>query len=252
MKYFFGKWPQIKKKLETTKNVFLFFDYDGTLTPIVRKPKLAKLDRKVKELLKKLSGKFKVAVISGRPLREVKKFVGLKNIIYSGNHGFEIEIQPQIFIHPEAEKIRPEIQRIKRIIEQKTTGIKGSWIEDKGLVISIHWRCVDKKHSPKLLTIIHSAIRNNSRVRLTKGKKVWEIRPNIDWHKGKAVRFILSLLPTPYSLLPVFIGDDTTDEDAFKALRSGITIRICKSNKSSARYYLKNQSEILRFLKILN
>ncbi|MFA5780564.1 MAG: trehalose-phosphatase [Elusimicrobiota bacterium] len=251
MKYLFDHWDKLKRGINS-KYMFLFFDYDGTLTPIVRKPELAKLDKKVQKFLKKLSGKFKIAIISGRPLWEVKKFVGLKNIIYSGNHGFEIEFDRQKFIHPEVQKIVPEIQKIKQVISAKIKNIKGAFLEDKGIVISIHWRLVDKKYLPKLFVLVREIIRDNMRIRLTKGKKVWEIRPNVDWDKGKAVRFILTLFPTPYSLFPVFIGDDTTDEDAFKISKNGITIRVGKSNKSNARYYLKSQSEVIKFLKTLN
>ncbi|MEW6557352.1 MAG: trehalose-phosphatase [Elusimicrobiota bacterium] len=260
MNYFFSEWKRINKRLTNKKRIF-FFDYDGTLTPIVKKPEYAKLDSQIKWLLKKLSEKYTVAIISGRPLYDIKKQVGLKNIIYSGNHGFEIETQintdkkhrfTQIFIHPEAQKIKPIIQRIRPVLEKKIKNIKGAFVENKGLILSIHWRLVDKRYIPKLFVIIREVIRTNSRVVLTKGKKVWEIRPNINWDKGKAVRFILSLFPLPSSLFPVYIGDDTTDEDAFKMLKNGITVRIGKLTKSNANYYLKNQSEIIKFLKTLS
>ena len=273
MRYFFDNCDKIKKEL-ADKNIFLFLDYDGTLTPIVKKPELAKLDSQIKKLLRKISRNCPTAIISGRPLNEIEKLVGLKNIIYSGNHGFEIETQitaddtkchsesrkkrdnlreqsrrlPQIFVQIEARKIKPIIQKIRYVLEKKIKNIKGAFVENKGLTLSIHWRLVDKKNLLNLFAIIRETIRNNSRVRLTKGKKVWEIRPNIIWDKGKAVQWILSLLPTSYSLCPIYIGDDTTDEDVFKVLKNGITIRIRKSKKSKARYYLKKQSEIKKLL----
>ncbi len=248
MKYLFSEWQPLQKKLKNTKKISLFLDYDGTLTPIVKKPELAKLSLQIKKLLRKISGKYTVAIISGRPLNEIKKLVGLKNIIYSGNHGFEIEIKGKKIIQNVSRGTKNEIRRIKDKLVKEIKKIDGAFLEDKGLTLSIHWRLVDKKNLLNLFATIRDVIRDNSRVSLTKGKKVWEIRPNINWDKGRAVKKILSLRPTRYSLLPVYIGDDTTDEDVFKVLKNGITIRIGKSKSSNARYYLKNQSEIKKFL----
>lgn len=261
MKYFFDNRDKIKKTF-AGRNFFLFLDCDGTLTPIVDKPKSVKLDAETKTILKKISENKKIipAIISGRPLHEVKKMVGIKNIIYSGNHGFEMETQmfankksesPRIFVHPEAKKIMPVIRKIRPVLEKGLKDIKGAFVEDKGLILSIHWRSADKKYLPKLFALIRDTICDNSRVSLTKGKKVWEIRPNVNWNKGSAVKYILSLVPHPSSFVPVFVGDDATDEDAFKVLQKGITIRIGKSKESKARYYLKNQPEIKKFLNCL-
>ncbi len=252
MKYFFSEWRTLQKKLKNAEKIFLFLDYDGTLTPIVKKPELAKLDSQLKKLLRKISVKYPTAIISGRPLKEIKKLVGIKNIIYSGNHGLEIEINGKKIIQNASRESKKEICRIKDKLAKEIKKIDGAFLEDKGLTLSIHWRLVNKKNLLKLFATIRAVIRNNSCVVLTKGKKVWEIRPNINWNKGNAVRFILSLLPTAYCPLPIFIGDDTTDEDAFRTLKNGITVRIGKSKSTKARYYLKNQSEIQGFLKTLN
>jgi len=251
MKYFFTEWKKISEKLVGKKR-FFFFDYDGTLTPIVKKPELAKLDSRIKDILRKISKANKVAIISGRPLSEIKNFIGIKNIIYSGNHGFEIEIKGKKIIQNTDHWTKNEIRRIKDKLAKEIKKIDGAFLEDKGLTLSVHWRLTSKKDLPKLFALIRETIRANSRLKLTKGKKVWEIRPNINWHKGKAVRFVMSKVQSPKSeVVPVFIGDDATDEDVFKVLENGITVRIGKSKKSKAKYYLKNQSEINRFLNLL-
>ncbi|MBN1385044.1 MAG: trehalose-phosphatase [Elusimicrobia bacterium] len=288
MKYFFNEWKTIQKKLNNTKKLLVFFDYDGTLTPIVSRPELAKLSLETKKLLTKVSESKKVvlAIVSGRPLKEVKKFIKIKNIIYAGNHGFEIaahsgvtrhqlrscgrvETQagvktglPRIYIHPafarkgwvhpEAKKTRPLLQRIKKVLKKKIGNIKGAFVEDKGLTLTIHWRLTPKKYLSKLFALVRSLICGNLHLKLTRGKKVWEIRPNIDWHKGKAVEYIMSKVQCPKSSVTLYLGDDVTDEDAFKSLGKGISIRIGKLKNSKAKYYLKNQSEINKFLKSLN
>ncbi|OGS44173.1 MAG: trehalose-phosphatase [Elusimicrobia bacterium RIFOXYD2_FULL_34_15] len=260
MKYLFDKWNSISKKIKGLK-ILLCFDYDGTLTPIAKKPEYAKLDFKTRNILKNVckNKKFILMVISGRPLSEIRKMVKLRDVIYAGNHGFEIEIKKCNFVHQEAEIASPIIKEIRKIIENKIKMIPGAFVEDKKFTLSIHWRLVNKKYLRKLFSIIKNVIHNNKKIKLTKGKKVWEIRPNINWDKGKALLWVLSRLSAKraglhvrYPLLPVYVGDDTTDEDAFKALKCGITVKVGKSNKSKAGYYLKSQQEVVKFLKILN
>lgn len=253
MKYFFRDKNEIIEKLRL-RRVLIFLDYDGTLVPIRKTPKLAVVNQKTKELLGQVSKKHFIAVISGRTLPEIKKLVGIKNIIYSGNHGFEIEIKGRKIVQDVPLESKEEIRRIKNKLIKEIKKIRGAFLEDKGLTLSIHWRLVSKKSLSKLFAMIRDTIRpalRAFRIRLTKGKKVWEIRPNINWDKGRAVKYICSLLPVRNQLLPVYIGDDTTDEDAFKVLKNGITIRIGKSKKSKARYYIKKQSEIKKLLNCL-
>ena len=253
MKYFFNELGKIKKKIKGYK-ILLCLDYDGTLTPIVKKPEYAKLGQNIKHALENIKSNKNIilAIISGRTLSGIKKLVNLRNVIYAGNHGFEIEIGRDVFIHRGLKEAIPIISKIKKAISKKIKGIRGAFIEDKEFTLSIHWRLVKKKYLNKLFLIIKNIIHNNSKIRLTIGKKVWEIRPNIAWDKGKAVELIYSKVNKNNNLKIIYIGDDTTDEDAFSVLKKEITIKIGKSNKSKAKYYLKKQSEIKNILNLLS
>jgi len=257
MKNLFRHWDNLKKELRN-KYIMLFLDYDGTLTPIVSTPGKAFISQKVKELLSKLSKspECKLAIISGRALKDIKNLIGLKGIIYSGNHGLEIEgpkIKFEYFVSPRYKMI---LWRIKNDLQQKISSIPGAFVEDKGLSLSLHYRLADKKQIPQIKTIFHEAVilylvRN--KIKIKSGKMVLEVRPPAEWNKGKVVLWLLTrqIFAAKKSMIfPIYIGDDTTDEDAFKVLeKKGLTIFVGEPKESYARYYLNNPKEVIDFLK---
>jgi len=256
MKYLFNEWNTIRDKIKD-KYLFIFLDFDGTLVPIAETPDKAILPEKVKELLAGLADnpRLKIALISGRAIEDIKNKIGLKSIIYSGNHGLEIE-GPKIDFKPMVSpRYRIIIERIKNDLEQKISSIDGAFVEDKGLSLSLHYRLVNKSQIPLLKTIFHEAVilhlvRN--KIKIKPGKMVLEVRPPVEWDKGKVVLWLLSrqmFALKKEGILPIYIGDDMTDEDAFKALKNkGLTIFVGEHKDSRARYYLRNQDEVIEFL----
>jgi trehalose-phosphatase len=255
MKYLFRDLAKIKQLL-SNRLIFLFLDYDGTLAPIREKPKYALIPKHTKNLLSELSKipQCKIAVISGRSLKDVSRIVGLDNIIYGGNHGLELK-GPQIqFRSPVSKKHKAILEQINRNLRNKLRSIKGVLIEDKGLSLSVHYRLVAPKNIPLVKTIFCEATafhlwRNEIRVRT--GKMVIEVCPPVNWDKGKAVLWLLQNISSRNAIpaMPVYIGDDLTDEDAFKLLEnSGLTIFVGKPKKSNAKYYVKDTTEVLDFL----
>ena len=239
------------------KKTALLLDYDGTLTPIVSTPDEAILYDDMRSVLGKLKDdpNYVVAVISGRSLMDVKSKVELDGICYAGNHGMEIEYLGDIYIHPDAKKKMQVIKKICLESHPLLNGIEGVIIEDKGLTASIHYRMVSPKEIPKVKRIVESAIKpyiEKGDVKLTHGKMVLEIRPNILWDKGKAVEWVLKAIERAVSqeYFPVYIGDDRTDEDAFKVLKGkGITILVSsKIKNSNAEFMLYNVEEVKNFL----
>lgn len=257
MVYLFDQWEQVKRRLGN-KYLLLFFDYDGTLTPIAQTPQQALIPQRVKELLKKLSQRhnYTLAVISGRALADIKRMVGLKDIIYVGNHGLEIE-GPKIKF---ASLVPPGSRSAIREIYEKMAGnlskIRGVLIEDKGLAISVHYRQVDAKDIPEFLSIFSETsgpFTMRNKVKISEGKKVYEIRPPLARDKGKTVLWILArqqFSAGEDKVFPVYFGDDITDESGFRALKNkGLTIFVGEPKASAAAYYVRNAEEVSRFMK---
>jgi len=259
MRYIFHNLERIKNNLKG-KYLFLFLDCDGTLAPIAGSPDEAVISQKTKRLLGLLSQKknCSVAIISGRALDDLKKKFGLKNIIYSGNHGLQIEgagIRRELAVPRGYKKV---LQRIKAQLKKALSGVKGVLIEDKKLSLSLHFRLAGKaqlpfiKHTFRRSTILYLA---KNKIKVKGGKKVLEIMPPVDWDKGKIVLWLLArqaLALKKDGILPIYIGDDLTDEDAFNALKAkGLTVLVGKPRNSKADYYLKNTEEVTEFLRFI-
>ena len=256
MDHLLSEWNELKEKLKD-KFIFLFLDYDGTLTPIVETPREAIISCETKELLEKLSKipKCKIAIISGRALKDIKNKVNLENIIYVGNHGLEIEDPKIKFESPISSRYKDILEYIKTDLIKELSLIKGVILEDKGFSLSVHFRLVDRKKIPQVKAIVHESaipylVRNE--IKIKPGKMVLEIRLPGNWDKGKVVLWLLArqrFLIGEKDLIPIYIGDDKTDEDAFKALKNeGLTVFVDRPRLSHARYYLKNTEEVTDLL----
>lgn len=256
MDYLFDKWDGIKNEL-SNKKIFLFLDFDGTLTPIEKSPERAVLSKPMKALLARLSKKksINISIISGRALKDVKAKVGLNNIVYVGNHGFEIEGPKIKYRVPTSIKYRKALKEIKANLGRNLSTIEGVILEDKGFSLSVHFRLVRKTLVAKVKTIVLKTVMayaQKNTIAIRPGKMVLEIMPPFEWDKGKVALWLLArqkFLMKNKPIIPVYIGDDITDEDAFSALKNkGITIRVGKSAGSGAEFYLKNTGEVFQFL----
>jgi len=232
----------------------LMLDYDGTLTPIRKHPKLAVLSPKRRYFLRQLAGRpgNKLAIISGRKLSDIKRLVGIKNIIYVGNHGFEIEAGGKYWIHPAAKRFSLLLKKIKRALKNGLS-YRQIFIEDKGLTLSVHYRCLAGKRLPAFKKAFFRAVKPwQDRLMLTHGKKVFELRPPVDWDKGKAVNWLIGR-PGQKDYFPVYIGDDRTDEDAFRALKGkGLALKVGPGGKTLAAKRLRDVAAVYRFLLYLS
>jgi len=252
--YFFEKKPLInfQDKIKKHLKIALFLDFDGTLVPIQKDPAQCFLSEKMKRHLKLLSSfpNCWVSILSGRMLSDVRKRVGIQKIYYAGNHGLDISGPGIRYVYPTAVSTKPLIRRVSRIIEKEIVSIKGAWIEDKKYTVTLHFRSVKKSDVPIVKKIFYNIVAeflNKKLLAVVKGKKILELVPAISWNKGMALRYILERLGDKH--LPIYIGDDITDEDAFKSIRNkGITVRVGRSRKTLAGYYLKRQSEVSEFL----
>lgn len=238
-----------------SRRLVLFLDYDGTLTPIVATPDLAILGDSMRAQVQTLAQRMKVSIVSGRATDDVRHKVGLSGIFYAGSHGFEI-VAPDghVEIQPEAAAIRPLIDDVHAQLQEKLQDIPGALVEHVKYTISAHYRLVSEMDFPKIEAAVNQVLAVYPGLRCTHGKKVFEIRPRIDWDKGKAVNWILQVLKfDPQQDVAVYIGDDTTDEDAFVVLKDrGFGILVAETpRKTAAQYLIKNIDEVSEVLKYL-
>lgn len=262
MQYLFDVWNKVAHRLKSAEHVLLFFDFDGTLTPIVDRPESTVLPAETRRLLRTLAKNrhYTVGIVSGRALADLKDKVNVDGIIYAGNHGLEIEGFGSNFLEPVAEEMRPFLQMLGQALSATLRGIKGVFVEDKGLTISVHYRSVDDTEERKVrdaFARVTDPLHVTGRIKVTQGKKVYEIRPPVDWDKGKAVAWLIANCRQARGkggAVPLYLGDDLTDEDGFKVIEKtgGVSVFVGEGNfPSVARYFLKSPEEVTELLGML-
>ncbi|NQT28237.1 MAG: trehalose-phosphatase [Candidatus Omnitrophica bacterium] len=225
-----------KSHLFKGKKIVFFLDYDGTLTPIVLRPELAVFSSQMQDTVKKLSQKYTTAIVSGRMREDVEKLVNIPGLIYVGSHGFDIKGQGVLMVEPVAREIIPLVSKIIEKLKKELSNLKGLIIEEKKFSVAVHYRLVDQGEVSGIKALVGKIIQENKSLRLIEGKKVFEILPAIDWNKGKAVRWVIDALGINWEDFSiVYMGDDTTDEDAFRVVSTrGTSILVSEETKASA------------------
>lgn len=237
-------------------------DFDGTLAPIVERPEDAAPLPAGRAALRRLAEREDtvVAVVSGRGLEDVRGRLDLEGIFYAGNHGMEIDGPAVRQVHPTARKARPALSRCVERISGELAEIEGSQLEDKGLTLSVHYRRVpDDDGRERVRRLVREHCGEDDDLRITEGKAVVEIRPDIDWDKGRATRFLLDTLAAKRGdqradRPALFLGDDTTDEDGFRAVaewEGGIAVGDPPPEETAAASYLRTPEEVAEFLAAL-
>ncbi|KAL9241528.1 hypothetical protein vseg_015632 [Gypsophila vaccaria] len=253
-------------KASKGKQIVMFLDYDGTLSPIVDDPDQAFMSESMRRTVRKVARYFPTAIVSGRCRDKVYGFVKLAELYYAGSHGMDIKAPAKgskflkgsqgVLFQPASEFL-PMMDEVYNTLLEKTKTILGAKLEHNKFCVSVHFRRVDEKKWTELAHEVRSVLKEYPKLRLTQGRKVLEIRPTIKWDKGKALEFLLESLGLANctDVFPVYIGDDRTDEDAFKVLRDreqGFGILVSKfAKETNASYYLQEPSEVMNFLQRL-
>lgn len=235
------------------KNIFLFFDFDGTLVPIMKNPEDCYLSYELKKLLQKLKNKIKIGILSGRDLKDLRKRISIRGLYYSGSHGLQIESPEIKYINPDAERLTPYINEAYRKFKKLTDKFAGMLIEKKDFSFTIHYRQVEPEKRKELKKIFFDMISKykGNYIKVLNGKMVFEILPAVNWDKGSAVSFLIDNFQNKH--YPIFIGDDITDETVFSKINDrGLTIRVGNSKKTMAKYFIRNQGEVYKFVTIMN
>ena len=249
---------EMEERIRTADRISLFLDFDGTLVPIAVDPASPRLDSRAHETLRMLLDRESLVttILSGRAVEDLYGRIQLPGFIYAGNHGLEIFGRDLRFVEPVAAGRSKQLEKLCDELAADLRPFAGAQVEFKGLTASIHYRRAADEDFPAIKRAVHSAVaRTGDLFRLNCGRKVFEVMPHINWHKGAAVRWINGQLTAgtdaSHSLLSVCLGDDTSDEEAFAALPDAITIKVGDGLRSRARYQLKDPAAVHEFLRRL-
>lgn len=238
-------WGAVARRLQAAKHWALLLDFDGTLAYLKRRPGNVRLSERVKRTLERLVANRThfVAIVSGRSYRTLRDMVGIAGVHYYGLHGAEREGQSTAV----GKEQKRALLRAKRLARFQLEALPGIWIEDKGISFAVHYRdasrstiqAAERELSHLLASLGHA-------LHVLRGNRVWEVLPKGISGKGGAVRAILDALPS--GTLTVYVGDDETDEAAFAVLKKEITVRVGRTRKTRAHFYVRNPTEVLHFL----
>jgi trehalose 6-phosphate phosphatase len=235
--------------------VAVFLDYDGTLTPIVEHPDMASLAPETRTVLANLAEVTPVAIISGRDVVDVMEKVGVSGLYYAGSHGFDIRTPSG---EPVGDKdmaqfdtFLPTLDDVEAELRSELGDVPGSNVERKRFAIAVHYRQVPEQYHATVADAVDRIAPGYPTLRVASGKMIFEFRPNIEWDKGKAVDWLLTEMDLDHpGVIPLYIGDDVTDEHAYRALRNrGVSIVVRMEERTSAAdYALDDTDEVRIFL----
>ena len=247
--------PDAVQVLPVAAEPAVFYDFDGTLSEIVNDPDSARLADGAAEALISLSAHCPVAILSGRDLADVRERIGLPGLWYAGSHGFELT-GPDGKHHENAEAAEsvPVLAEAAAALADQLAGIPGVVVEHKRFGVAVHYRNAARDRVGEVTAAVRSAGQRMS-LRVTTGREVIELRPDVDWDKGRTLRWVLDYVRDNEGggpLLPIYLGDDITDEDAFDAVADdGIAILVRHSDDgdraTAARYALDDPDRVREF-----
>lgn len=249
------------KELVTARQPVAFVDFDGTLADIVGRPESAKLVPGAAEALRALSRQCPVAVISGRDLADLRAKIDVDGLWFAGSHGFEL-VAPDGTMHQNTDAAASVavLVRAATHLAEELKDIPGTIVERKRFAVAVHYRNAEPQSVDRVIAAVRRLGRATG-LRVTTGRKLVELRPNVSWDKGRALHWILEYLAAEgdsgsATTLPIFIGDDISDEDAFDAIRFdgvGIAVRHLEGGDrpSAASFSLESPSAVTEFLQLL-
>ncbi len=238
--------------IKGSRKITIFLDYDGTLTPIISDPDAAELPDDNRKIITDLSNSTPVAIVSGRDLKDLKSKIEIDTVIYAGSHGFDITGPDGLeMVHESDKEVTPALDEAEKRLKEQLKDIRGAYIERKKFAIAVHYRNVDEKQVQKVKDAVQKEADRQDILKTGSGKKILELKPNINWNKGYALDWLTEKLAwNKEKYLRIYIGDDITDEDGFEALiEEGIGILVgTHGEKTFATFALRNTNEVTKFL----
>ncbi len=241
---------EMARRLAGAEGLLVGLDFDGTLAPIADDPDAPTIRRACRRALRRLAGRpdATVAVISGRELADLRGRVGVDGVAYAGNHGLELQHGDDTTVHPLAARQRPALARALDRLGERLADVPGVVVEDKGLTGTVHVRRTPAHRVPAVRSAVEGVARTaDAGLQVTTGREVFELRPRIAWDKGSAVELLADR--TPAGWRTVYLGDDVTDEDAFRAVRpDGLGVLVGSREETAATHRLPTQAAVAPFL----
>ncbi len=241
---------EVQGAIDSTEHVLMGLDFDGTLAPFVEEPAAAKLNETTKNAMQRLAShpRFTLAIISGRPLKDLSERVGMAELFYAGNHGLEIRGQHREFLHPAALARADALGQLCEILTLRLRRFAGAWVENKTFTLSIHLAHVAPSDIERIRRVSVDALAEfHHQFFLQPNQRSFEIRPSVNWHKGHATSWLRDRLLGSRSVL-IYFGDDQTDEDVFAEHREEVTVKVGNICQTSARYFVEGPDCVQRFL----
>lgn len=247
VRYLFECWQEISWRVRKAKEIRVYLDFDGTLVDYHANPEDVKLSREAKAALRGLAehSNVHVVIVSGRRRGVLVRHVKVPGVRYMGLYGWEDGKSPRL-----PRRTIQEIRRSRRTLASLPAELPGITIEDKGISVAVHFRGASVEMRRRAENRVRRALgRFQSKVRVIRSNDVWDVVPRQVRGKGYAMR--RALRGADREVLPIYVGDDVTDESAFVALRRGITVLTGPSRKTAAQFALRNPAEVCTFLKKL-
>ena len=240
----------------TARRPAIFFDFDGTLSRIVDDPESAALVPGAEKALTSLAALYPVAILSGRGLDDIRDRVGIPGLWYAGSHGFEMAGPDGSYHSNEtAAEAVPLLERAAAELTERLGSVAGVRVEHKRYAVAVHYRNAGADAAAIVTAAVHD-VGSHLGLKVTSGRKVVELRPDVDWDKGTTLEWILDHVAGEEPLIPVFIGDDLTDEDAFDSVLHdgiGIVVRHTEDGDraTAARFSLDDPDRVREFVERL-
>ena len=246
-----GDAADLGDRLDGAEGLTVALDFDGTLAPIAEDPDAPRITPPARRALSALAERpdTAVAVVSGRRLSDLRPRVAVDGVRYVGNHGLEYAVDGEREAHPGATERREDLQRAREEVETRLAHVPGVDVEDKELTATVHHRRTPADRVGTVEDAVSNVVSEVDGLEATTGKEILEIRPDVDWDKGSAVRRLAE--ETPPEWPTVYVGDDTTDEDAFEALGpddAGVAIG---EHETAAAYRIADRRDVPRLLEWL-
>lgn len=245
------------EKAALHKELFVALDFDGTLAPINNDPDAVDISSEMKKRLKNLAARCRVAIVTGRDLGDIRERVGLEELYYSGSHGFEIAGPPGSGLFFEVgQDFLPALESAEESLAGLIENIPGAVLQRKRFSISVHYRLVEESLVARLKNEVDDVVKGLNGLVSRPDKKAIEILPGMKWNKGYALLWLLEAMGmNPENSFAISLGDDVTDEDAFRAVKgrgAGIIVMGTEPPQETfADYRIATTAEAGRFIEIL-